>query len=273
MASPLQLPEIPPAGPWDGYVLVVIWLPLVLRLLFLAMPFRNAIAKLAPHSGWAIKQFRSLPVRGFGVLALNEILAFSIPPMLVLMVRLLSDPIGWATWGEVSDLGIGILILCLMIWIFVDMLRIARVRRMLTAIERQDLAKLRKVADVGMKARSWLQKFSLSPAKESVIDSSKEESTGERVAKRSLQVWAARALMARKLTPQGLLGGIALGAAVEVAKAGAGKLTEVVDEKMQSEFDKLAEINTKTLLFLLLRDLLMGLLPLFILAGLPILLA
>jgi hypothetical protein len=35
----------------------------------------------------------------------------------------------------------------------------------------------------------------------------------------------------------------------------------------------LAEINTKTLLFLLLRDLLMGLLPLFILAGLPILLA
>jgi hypothetical protein len=42
---------------------------------------------------------------------------------------------------------------------------------------------------------------------------------------------------------------------------------------MQAEFDKLAEINTKTLLFLLLRDLAMGLLPIFILAGLPALFA
>ena len=84
MATPLQLPEIPPTGPWDGYVLVVIWLPLLLRILFLAVPFRKAIGKLAPHSGWAIKQLRSLPVRGFGVLAVNDILAFCIPPVLVL---------------------------------------------------------------------------------------------------------------------------------------------------------------------------------------------
>ena len=80
--------------------------------------------------------------------------------------------------------------------------------------------------------------------------------------------------MARKFTPQGLLGGLALGAAIEVAKTGAGKLTQAVDAKMQAEFDKLAEIfNTKTLLFLLLRDLSMGLLPIFILAGLPVLFA
>ena len=273
VATPLQLPEFPPSGPWDGYVLVVIWLPLALRILFLAAPFRKAIGKLAPHSGWALKQLRDLPVRGFGVLALNEVLAFSIPPLLVLLIRSVSDPIGWTTWGDVSEVGMGLLILSLFVWIFLDLLRIARVRRMLKAIERQDIAKLRKVADLGIKARSWLQKFSLSKPKPSSIDATEDESTGERVAKRSLKIWGTRALMARKLTPQGLLGGLALGAAIEVAKTGAGKLSEAVASKMQAEFDKLAEINTKTLLFLLLRDLAMGLLPIFILAGLPALFA
>ena len=99
MATPLQFPEIPPAGPWEGYVLVVIWLPMLLRLLFLVIPFRKAIAQLAPHSGWAWKQLRELPVKGFGILALNEILAFSIPPLLVLVVRMTSDPLGWQSWG------------------------------------------------------------------------------------------------------------------------------------------------------------------------------
>ena len=206
VATPLQLPEFPPSGPWDGYVLVVIWLPLALRILFLAAPFRKAIGKLAPHSGWALKQLRDLPVRGFGVLALNEVLAFSIPPLLVLLIRSVSDPIGWTTWGEVSEVGMGLLILSLFVWIFLDLLRIARVRRMLKAIERQDIAKLRKVADIGIKARSWLQKFSLIKPKPSSIDATEDESTGERVAKRSLKIWGTRALMARKLTPQGLLG-------------------------------------------------------------------
>ena len=103
VATPLQLPQIPPAGPWDGYVLVVIWLPLILRVLLLATPFRKAVAKLAPHSGWAFQQLRSFPVRGFGILAVNEILAFSIPPLLVLLIRSVSEPIGWGTWSEVSD--------------------------------------------------------------------------------------------------------------------------------------------------------------------------
>ena len=252
-------------------MLVVIWLPLVLRVLLLAVPFRKAIAKLAPHSGWAFQQLRSLPVRGFGVLAINEVLAFSIPPFLVLLLRSVLDPIGWSAWNEVSEVGMGVLVLSLFVWILLDLFRIARVRRMLKAIEKQDIARLRKVADVGIKARTWLQKFSMISPKESVIDESKDESTGERVAKRSLQIWGARVLMARKLTPQGLLGGIALGAAIEVAKAGAGKLSDTVDQKMQTEFDKLAEVNTRTLLFLLTRDLAMGLFPIFILASLPIL--
>jgi hypothetical protein len=46
----------------------------------------------------------------------------------------------------------------------------------------------------------------------------------------------------------------------------------MIDEKMQEEFDKIARVNTKTMLGLLVRDFAMGLLPLLALGMLPILL-
>ena len=48
-ASPIQLPAFPPAGPWDAYVLFILWLPFVIRLLVLAKPMRQVINKLSPH--------------------------------------------------------------------------------------------------------------------------------------------------------------------------------------------------------------------------------
>jgi hypothetical protein len=272
VATPLQFPEIPPAGPWEGYVLVVIWLPMVLRILFLVVPFRKAITQLAPHSGWALKQVRELPVKGFGILALNEILAFSIPPLLVFLIRMTSDPLGWQAWSEVSNTGYGFLMLFLFVWILFDLLRISRVRRMMKAIEKRDIAKLRKVADAGIGIRKWLTKFSGKDQKTDAEDNSSLKKAGKGIAKNSLALWGTRILAARKLTPQGLLSGVAFGAAIEVAKVGAGKLTDSVDKKMQEEFDKIAEVNTSTLLKLLIRDLSMGIVPLIFLAYLPVLL-
>tara|TARA_Y100000766_G_scaffold35154_1_gene25015 strand:- start:13 stop:837 length:825 start_codon:yes stop_codon:yes gene_type:complete len=266
----IGFPEIPPAGPWDSYVLVIIWLPLILRILFLLVPFRKAITKLAPHTGWALKQLKSLPIRGFGLLALNEILAFMIPPILVLLVRFWSDPIGWQQWSEVSNIGGSILLLCLFIWIAMDMLRIGRVRRMLVAVEKHDVNKLRKVAETGLSVRSWLRKFGRKKDGDKPIDDeSIVKSTGGKIAKSSLKIWGARALLARRLTPAGLLSSLAYGAAVEVARAGAEKASDLVDKKMQEEFDKLADINSRTLLFLFARDLLMGIIPILILWLLP----
>lgn len=266
MAEPLAFPEFPPDGPWSAYVLLIIWVPLILRILFLILPFRRAINKLAPHTGWAIKQLRELPVRGFGILAINEILAFVIPPVLVLMIRFLVDPIGWQSWDEASILGIVLLSMFVIVWIVFDMLRIFRVRRMLKAIDRYDVDKLRKIADAGLGVRGWLRKFAGKDKQE------QPEPTTNRLAKRSAKIWAGRALMAGRLTPQGLLGSLAIGAALEAAKTGAGKISDRIDQKMQEEFDKIAQVNSKTLLSLLIRDFAMGVLPLVALAMLPILL-
>ena len=266
MAEPLALPEFPPDGPWSAYVLLVIWMPLILRILFLVLPFRKAIKKLAPHTGWAFKQLRELPVRGFGILAVNEILAFLIPPFVVLMLRLLLDPIGWQSWDEVSVFGMVLLSILVTVWVMLDMLRIFRVRRMLKAIDRYDVDKLRKIADAGLGVRGWLRKFSGKDKAE------EPEPTKNRVAKRSAKIWAGRALMAGRLTPQGLLGSLAIGAALEAAKTGAGKISDRIDLKMQEEFDKIAQVNSRTLLNLLIRDVAMGILPLFALAILPLIL-
>ena len=66
-------------------------------------------------------------------------------------------------------------------------------------------------------------------------------------------------ITARKLTPAGLLSSVAVGAAIEVARGGAEKISDMVDKKMQDEFDKVAEVNTRGLLLLFLRDLIMAL--------------
>ena len=271
--QPLSLPDFPPAGPWDAYVSIVIWIPLLLRILFLVMPFRNAIRKLAPHAGWALKQVRELPVRGFGLLAANEILAILFPPTIVLLVRLLFDPIGWQEWGEVSNLGGTILLLLLFSWIFFDIFRIGKIRRMLKAVEKHDVTKLRKVADTGLSVRSWLRKFADKDDSKPVSDNATiAKQTGSRALKTSMLIWGSKAIKARKLTPAGLLSSVAVGAAIEVARSGAGKLSDMVDNKMQEEFDKAAEINSKTLLILFIRDLFMGIAPIIALGLLPIIL-
>ena len=267
-ASPLQLPAFPPAGPWDAYVLFILWLPFIFRAVILAKPMREVINKLSPHAGWAVKQLRTLPVKGMGLLVFNEIFAFLMPPLLVLLLRMFIDPIGWQTWSEVTNTGGALLMLALFFWVVADIYRVARVRRMLTAVLRQDVKKLRKVAEAGLKARAWLRKVS-GRAKDKPWTKEDVNDAGTNVAKNTLKVWAGRALLTRRLTPAGLLSSVALGAAVEVGKIGAGKFSDVVDKKLQREFEERTNTQSKTLILLFIRDMAMGVFPLAVLAFVP----
>ena len=267
MVQPLQLPEFPPEGPWSAYVLIVIWLPLLLRILFLFFPFRKAVYRLLPHTKWALTQLRDLPIRGIGLLAFNETIAFVIPPLVVFCLRIFTDPIGWQSWGDVSNTGLAILGLSFFLWIALDFLRIARVRRMMKAIEKRDINKMKKLADAGLKTRNWLRRFARKDKKETT----NAEKGGE-IAISSAKKWGGRVLVTRKLSPLGLITSVAASASIELARIGAGKITDAVDERMQNEFDNIAKTNTKTLLLLLTRDLLMGVIPILFLAYLPVLL-
>jgi len=268
VVQPLQLPEFPPEGPWSAYVLVIVWLPLLLRVVFLLFPFRRAIARLAPHTKWALKALRELPIRGIGLLVTNEIIAFTIPPLVVFTLRVFFDPIGWQLWEDVPSTGYAFLMLFVLVWLMLDMLRIARVRRMLKAIEKHDIERMKKLADAGLKTRKWLRRFSGREKKKDVV----EDEASTAIAKSSARRWGRRILLTRKISPAGLLGSVALSASVELAKTGAGKLSDAVDARMQKEFDNIAQTNTKTLMILLIRDIMMGVVPVLALAMLPVLL-
>jgi hypothetical protein len=270
VSDPLQIPSFPPEGPWELYVLVLIWLPFLFRALLLTRPLYRVIKKFAPHGGWAIRQLRELPIKGLSILVLNESLAFMLPPLTVILFRIQFDPIGWGTWDEAGFIGFLILLTFFLLWIVFDAFRIFRVRRMLISIDRYDVDKLKKIADVGIKTRRFFRRFSKKETEEG--DETSALDAASRVGKRSAKFWGLRALKMRKLSPAGLLSSVAVGAAIEAARAGAGKVSDIIDEKMQEEFDKIAKVNTKTLLGLLIRDFAMGILPLFVLAILPVLL-
>ena len=270
VSDPLQVPTFPPDGPWELYVLVLIWLPFLFRFVLLTKPLYKVIKKFAPHGGWAIKQLRELPIKGLSVLVFNESLAFILPPVTVVLFRLNFDPIGWGNWDDAGFVGALLLLIFFLIWIVFDILRIYRVRRMLIAVERYDVDKLRKIADVGIKARKFFRRFSRKETAEG--DETSGTDAVSRVGKKSLSLWGLRVLKMRKLNPGGLLASVAVGATIEAARAGAGKVSDMIDEKMQEEFDKIARVNTKTMLGLLARDFAMGLLPLLPLGLLPILL-
>ncbi len=228
-----------------------------MRIIFLTNPFIRVTKQLVPHGGWAIKRLKDLPIKGYSLLIFNEILAFFIPMLIVFVFRISSDPLGWSDWSNTNYFGLVIILLFTSIWIFLDLLRIFRVRSMLSAIEKRNIERLRKIADTGFGIRNILRKFSKKEEE--------EEEIGASIAKNSLKTWGLLAFKARKFTPTGLLTSVATGAAIEVARKGAGKVSDIIDEKMQKEFEKISAAQSSTLLILFLRDLAMGIAPLVIL--------
>ena len=158
--TPISIPSFPPDGPWEAYIMFIIWIPFILRALFLTKPFFQFINKFAPHRTWAIQKLKELPIKGFGLLVLNEMFALLLPPLLVLGLRMFLNPFGWQTWDEVTILGYILLILGLVLWVIADMYRVLRIRRMMKAVLKHDINKLKKVADAGLSVRRWLRKVS-----------------------------------------------------------------------------------------------------------------
>ncbi len=267
MVQPFGLAEFPPNDVWDLYIWFL-FIPAIMRALFLAKPFLSVTKQLAPHGGWVLKRLKELPVKGYTLLAANEILAFSLPIFVVVFFRFMTDPLGWPSWPESNWFGLCLLFGLAGLWLLLDFYRVMRVRRMLKTIQKKNVEHLKKIADTGFKLRGWLRKFSRRDREESV----EQEAVTTAVAKTSLKTWGLLALKARKLTPTGLVGAVATGAALELSRRGAGMVSDKIDSKMQDEFEKISIANSKTLMFLFLRDFAMGIAPLLALWLIPLLL-
>ena len=267
MVQPIGFVEIPPENVWKLYVLFLL-IPGILRVMLLAKPFLSVTRQLAPHGGWVLKRLKDLPVKGYTLLALNEILSFSLPILVVLLYRHWTDPLGWGSWAETNWIGMFLLICLAFLWLLVDIYRILRVRRMLKTIEKQNIDRLKKIADTGFKLRGWLRKFARRDKEPDV----EEDSVTTAVAKSSLKTWGLLAFKARKFTPAGLVGAVATGAAIELTRRGAGVVSDKIDDKMQEEFNKFSVATSNTVLQMFIRDFVLGMLPLVALWLIPTLL-
>ena len=267
MVQPFGLVEIPPSNVWELYIWFL-FIPGILRAILLVRPFLSVTKQLAPHGGWIVKRLKELPVRGYTLLAANEFLAFTLPILVVLIFRLMTDPLGWPTWGESNWIGMFLLFCIAALWLLFDFYRIMRVRRMLKTIQKQNIERLKKMADTGFKLREWLRKFARRD-KEPDIE---QDSVTTAVAKTSLKTWGLLAFKARKFTPAGLVGAVATGTAIELSRRGAGMVSDKIDDKMQEEFEKISVANSNTMIQMFVRDLAMGLAPLVALWLIPMLL-
>ena len=213
---------------------------------------------------------KELPVKGYTLLAFNEILSFTLPIVVVLLFRLWTDPLGWESWSDTNIFGMMLLICLAVMWLLVDIYRILRVRRMLRTIEKQNIDRLRKIimSDTGFKLRGWLRKF----AKRDQEEPEEQEPVTKAVAKTSLKTWGLLAFKARKFTPAGLVGAVATGAAQELTRRGAGVVSDKIDDKMQEEFNKFSVATSNTVLQMFMRDFILGMLPLVALWLIPALL-
>ena len=160
-----------------------------------------------------LKRLKELPVKGYTLLAVNEILSFTLPIVVVLLFRFWTDPLGWETWSDTNLFGMILLICLAVLWLLVDIYRILRVRRMLRTIEKQNIDRLKKIADTGFKLRGWLRKF----ARRDEEEPNEPEPVTTAVAKTSLKTWGLLALKARKFTPAlGLVGRMRLQQALQL---------------------------------------------------------
>ena len=162
------------------------------------------------------------------------------------------DPLGWQSWSEVNATGLVLLLGAFLIWMYLDLLRVFRVRMMMQAVLEQDIDKLRKRAGLVLGARTWLKRIG----------------RGEDEPEKPLARAAIEGAVGGKVVSKGVLGAIT-GVAVEAVRRGATALVDKVDNTIEKKFEQAVFEYNQNLILILLRDIAMSAGPLLILTLIP----
>ena len=161
MSEALVAPSLPPLSPFEAYTIIII-LPLLVRLVFLAPPLLDLLQKLMPkedrgkHARWALDRIKRLNVEGFWLIVLNEMLAIFLPAIIAISARVYMGPIGWESW-DIPFLGLTLLAIAGILWIGYDFTRVARTRRDVLRLAEYDIERTRQVVDTAVSGRDLLK--------------------------------------------------------------------------------------------------------------------
>ena len=161
MSDVLAPPSLPPVSPWEAY-LVIIFIPFLLRLIFVAPPLLDLVQTYAPkgdrakHARWFMDRIKRLPVEGFWLIVLNEVLAFVLPATLAILARVYVGPIGWDDW-DIPFVGLTLLTIAGIAWIAVDFGRVAQSRIDIRRLGELNLETAKQTVDTAVIGREILK--------------------------------------------------------------------------------------------------------------------
>ena len=161
MTEVLAAPSLPPVSPWEAY-LIIIFVPFLLRLIFVAPPLIDMVNAYAPpgertrHAKWFLSRMKRLPIDGFWQIVANEVLSIVLPGVLALAARAYLGPIGWDSW-EIPMLGLALLVVAGFVWIGIDFGRVAQSRMDIRRLSQFNLQAAKSTVDSAVLGREILE--------------------------------------------------------------------------------------------------------------------
>ncbi len=155
------LPSVPPVSPFEAYTIIIV-LPFLMRLIFVAPPLLDLSHKLMPkedrgkHARWVLDRIKRLNAERFWLIVLNELLAILLPGAIALAARVYMGPIGWESW-EIPFLGLTLLFLAGLVWVGFDFTRVARTRSDVRRLATVDIDNAKQAVDTAVVGRDLLK--------------------------------------------------------------------------------------------------------------------
>ena len=159
--SDTLLPAIPPVSPFEAYTIIIV-IPFLMRLIFVAPPLLDLSHKLLPKEDrsknvrWALDRIKRLNAERFWLIVLNELMAILLPGAIALAARVYIGPIGWESW-EIPFFGLTLLFLAGLVWISFDFTRVARTRGDVRRLATLDIENAKQAVDTAVTGRDILE--------------------------------------------------------------------------------------------------------------------
>jgi hypothetical protein len=220
-------------------------------------PFLDVVSKFGGDARWFWTRIRQIRIKGLTMLIINEIIALFLPLILAIYARTRFDPVGWPDWEATPSMGVLILFAFAALWLWADLLRVARSRRLLRAVSEQNRFIAKAAVQVAAGARGVLDYLRLlSPLDmHSDIQYSNDVMEGRIDPQEELEEEGKVSRIGRMIKDRAVL-------AAEVVSGVIRGKAEEASEKIDARIDESVQSHAGTSILLLMRDILMSLAPL-----------
>ena len=109
------------------------------------------------HLKWFSQRLRKLPIEGFWLIVVNEVLSFLLPALIAITARVWFGPIGWLSWEETPEIGVTLLMIAGAAWVITDFNKVTRSRRDIQLLAKYNLTTAKVAVQAAVVGREILK--------------------------------------------------------------------------------------------------------------------